>query len=197
MSDYRICFIGDSYVQGTGDSECSGWAGRLCVNARRAGHNVTGYNLGVRRETSADIARRWLAECAPRLPATTENHVVFSFGLNDVTIENGARRIPEGDTLANLHTMLAAAKSRYRTLVIGPLAVPDMEHNASLLRLSDGMAKLAVELDIPYLALFAHFVDDAQWMKEIRENDGAHPRAPGYAKIAALIEAWPQWWFGK
>lgn len=195
MRDFRICFIGDSYVQGVGDSDYLGWSGRLCVNARRAGHNVTGYNLGVRRETSADIARRWLTECAPRLPASTENHVVFSFGLNDVTMENGARRIPEDDTLANLHTMLAAAKSRYRTLVIGPVAVPDLERNASLLRLSDGMAKVAAGLDIPYLALFAHFVDDAQWMQEIRENDDAHPRAVGYAKIATLIEAWPQWWF--
>ena len=195
MKDIRICFVGDSYVQGTGDDDCLGWAGRLCMNARRAGHNLTGYNLGVRRETSTDIARRWLAECAPRLPATAENYVVFSFGLNDVTVEDGARRISEDETLANLHTMLAAAKSRYRTLVIGPVAVPDVERNASLVRLSDGMAEVSAELDIPYLALYAHFVDDAQWLQEIRENDGAHPRAAGYAKIVALIEAWPRWWF--
>lgn len=195
MKDIRICFIGDSYVQGVGDPEYLGWSGRLCVNARRAGHNVTGYNLGVRRETSADIARRWLAECTPRLPATTENHVVFSFGLNDVTIENGARRVPEEETLTNLYTMLVAAKARYHTLVIGPVAVPDMEHNTSLLRLSDGMAKVAEDLDIPFLTLISHFIDDVQWMKEIRENDGAHPRSMGYEKMAALIEAWPQWWF--
>ena len=194
-SDIRICFVGDSYVQGTGDPEYLGWAGRLCVRARRAGHNLTGYNLGVRRETSADIARRWLGECAPRLPETTENHVVFSFGLNDVTIENGAPRVAEGETLANLRAMLVAAKPRYRTLVIGPVAVPDVERNAPLLRLSDGMAKVAAGLGIPYLPLFPHFVDDAQWLEEARQNDGAHPRAAGYAKIAALIEAWPPWWF--
>jgi lysophospholipase L1-like esterase len=67
MKDIRICFVGDSYVQGTGDDECLGWAGRLCASARRAGHNITYYNLGVRRETSTDITRRWLAECEPRL----------------------------------------------------------------------------------------------------------------------------------
>lgn len=195
MNDFRICFIGDSYVQGVGDSECLGWAGRLCVNARRAGHNVTGYNLGVRRETSADIARRWVAECTPRLPANTENHLVFSFGLNDVTIENGARRISEEDTLTNLRTILTAAKPRYRTLVIGPVAVPEAERNTSLLRLSNGLAKVAAELEVSYLPLIAHFIEDEQWKKDIRENDGAHPQAAGYAKIAALIEAWPQWWF--
>lgn len=197
MKDIRICFVGDSYVQGAGDDDCLGWTGRLCVNARRAGHNLTGYNLGVRRETSADIARRWLAECMPRLPAATENYVVFSFGLNDVTVENGMPRVAEAETLANLRAMLITAKARYRTLVIGPVALPDVERNAPLLRLSGGMAEVALGLGVPYLALFPHFVDDTQWMEEVRGNDGAHPRGTGYAKIAALIEAWPQWWFRK
>ena len=58
----RICFIGDSFVNGTGDDACLGWAGRLCRDARAAGREVTYYNLGVRRNTSADIARRWRAE---------------------------------------------------------------------------------------------------------------------------------------
>ena len=182
-------------MQGTGDDDCLGWAGRLCVNARRAGHNLTWYNLGVRRETSADIARRWLGECEARLPATTENYVVFSFGLNDVTIENGAARVAEAETLVNLRAMLVMAKSRYRTLVIGPVAVPDAERNAPLLRLSDGMAEVATGMDIPYLALFPYFVNDALWLEEVRRSDGAHPRAAGYARIAARIEAWPQWWF--
>lgn len=31
----RICFIGDSFVNGTGDPECLGWAGRICVTARK------------------------------------------------------------------------------------------------------------------------------------------------------------------
>ena len=197
MKDIRICFVGDSYVQGTGDPQCLGWVGRLCVNARNAGHNLTGYNLGVRRETSADIVRRWLVECTPRLAATTENYVVFSFGLNDVTFENGVPRVAKTETLANLRAMLDTAKPRYRALVIGPAAVPDLERNAPLLQLSDGMAEVAKKLDIPYLALFPNFVDDAQWMEEVRNNDGAHPRGAGYAKIAALVEAWPQWWFRK
>ena len=121
--------------------------------------------------------------------------MVFSFGLNDVTIENGARRVAEAETLANLRAMLVAAKARYRTLVIGPVAVPDAERNTPLLRLSDGMAEVAADLGIPYLPLFPHFVNDAQWLDEVRLNDGAHPRAAGYARIAELIAAWPQWWF--
>ncbi len=196
-NDIRICFIGDSYVQGTGDPDCLGWAGRLCVNARQAGHNLTSYNLGVRRETSADVARRWLNECAPRLPVTTENYVVFSFGANDVTIENGASRVSESAALANLHAMLAAATARYRTLVIGPPAVPDDEMNMRLMRLSERMGEVAALSGVPYLALFPLVVNDAQWLDELRANDGAHPRAAGYARIAAFVENWQAWWFGR
>jgi acyl-CoA thioesterase-1 len=194
-NDIRICFIGDSYVQGTGDDECLGWAGRLCASARRAGHNVTGYNLGVRRETSRDISQRWLSECECRLPATTENCVVFSFGVNDVTLENGAARVTEEETLRNLHTILDAATARYRTIFIGPPAVPDAERNARLAQLSDRMLDLAAMAEAPSVALFPHLVNDQQWLDEVQNNDGAHPRAAGYARIAALIEASPAWWF--
>lgn len=31
--DIRICFIGDSLVNGTGDEAALGWAGRLCAMA--------------------------------------------------------------------------------------------------------------------------------------------------------------------
>jgi lysophospholipase L1-like esterase len=194
-NDLRICFVGDSYVNGTGDPDCLGWAGRVSAAARRTGHDLTYYNLGVRRETSVDIARRWLAECERRLPTTTQNHVVFSFGANDVALDNGARRVPEDTTLDNLRTILNAARIRYRTLMIGPPAAPDETHNARLARLSERMSEAAAEVSVPYLALFLQTVNDASWMEEVRNNDGAHPRAAGYARIAELVETWPAWWF--
>ena len=66
---FRVCFIGDSFVLGVGDPDGLGWSGRIAAAARRRGIDITAYNLGVRRETTADIARRWQAEVAPRLPA--------------------------------------------------------------------------------------------------------------------------------
>lgn len=194
--DVRICFIGDSYVQGTGDPECLGWAGRLCVNARRAGHDLTYYNLGVRRETSADIARRWHAECACRLLPTTENYVVFSFGANDAARVEGVPRIGENDTLANLRDMLAAAKTRYHTLVVGPPAADDDEHNARLARLSARMQDEAARLGIPYVATLPVLVLDLAWRDEVRTGDGAHPGARGYARLAEVVTASGAWWFG-
>jgi len=195
--DIRICFIGDSYVQGTGDPACLGWAGRLCTAARQGGHNLTYYNLGVRRETSIDIARRWQAECKPRLLPTTDNLVVFSFGSNDVTLVDGAQRVHEDDTIANLCAMLDDARTRYRTLVVGPPPAADDDHNARLARLSERMRDVAIRLGVPYVATLPALIDDRIWLDEVRDNDGAHPRAAGYARLAQIVTASGAWWLGK
>ncbi|BAU41680.1 hypothetical protein [Leptolyngbya sp. O-77] len=66
--DLRICFVGDSFINGTGDSTLLGWTGRVCQFASQRGVPLTYYNLGVRRETSADIGVRWQFEVMARLP---------------------------------------------------------------------------------------------------------------------------------
>ena len=196
-NDIRICFLGDSYVQGTGDDECLGWAGRLCASARHAGHNITYYNLGVRRETSTDIARRWLAECEPRLLPASENYLVFSFGANDVSLVDGQQRVRKDDTIANLHAMLDNARTRYRTLMVGPPPAADADHNARLARLSERMCDVTIRLGVPYVATLPALIDDRIWRDEVRDNDGAHPRAAGYARLARIVAASGAWWFGK
>lgn len=195
--DIRICFLGDSYVQGTGDDECLGWTGRLCASARRAGHDITYYNLGVRRETSTDIARRWLMECEPRLLTATDNYVVFSFGANDASLVDGQQRVSEADTIANLHAVLDNARTRYRTLMVGPPPADDADHNARLARLSERMRDAAGQLGVPYVATLPALIDDRIWLDEVRDKDGAHPRAAGYARLARIVAASGAWWFGK
>ena len=64
----RPCFVGDSFINGTGDDTCLGWVGRVCAAMRASGRDLTLYNLGIRRDTSADIAVRWLDETSRRLP---------------------------------------------------------------------------------------------------------------------------------
>ncbi|MDY6901411.1 MAG: lipase, partial [Cyanobacteriota bacterium] len=29
VKEMRICFVGESFINGTGDPECLGWAGRI------------------------------------------------------------------------------------------------------------------------------------------------------------------------
>ncbi|APE35159.1 hypothetical protein BOX37_15735 [Nocardia mangyaensis] len=65
--DLRICFVGDSFVQGIGDPEYRGWVGRVLAET---GTDITAFNLGIRRNTPDDIRRRCWAEVEPRfLPA--------------------------------------------------------------------------------------------------------------------------------
>ncbi|MGK8554371.1 GDSL-type esterase/lipase family protein [Nocardia gipuzkoensis] len=85
--DLWVCFVGDSFVAGVGDERCLGWAGRLGAAAHAEGVPLTAYNLGVRRQTSAEILDRWLIECSPRLPEGVDARVVLSFGVNDAMCE--------------------------------------------------------------------------------------------------------------
>src|SRR5690349_3659817 len=134
--DLRLCFVGDSYTNGAGDPECLGWAGRLAVAARQKGYNLTYYNLGVRRETSVDIIKRWRQEVQPRFPRGCTPFVVFSFGVNDAALEEGRTRVPEEQSVANAQAMLRAAKQDYSVMMIGPPPNADVEQNLRTGRLS-------------------------------------------------------------
>jgi lysophospholipase L1-like esterase len=79
----RIGFIGDSFVNGTNEPECLGWAGRPTALARRRGYDVTCYNRGVRRETSGAISERRLMEAKQRLPDDCRHINAMRFSLKD------------------------------------------------------------------------------------------------------------------
>jgi acyl-CoA thioesterase-1 len=58
----RALFLGDSLVAGIGDSAGGGWVARVVGACHEQGMPVTAYNLGIRRETSLQVAARWRAE---------------------------------------------------------------------------------------------------------------------------------------
>jgi acyl-CoA thioesterase I len=194
-TDHRICFVGDSFVQGTGDPLCSGWVGRVTQDALACGINVTHYNLGIRRDTSRDIAARWQQECAARLPSECEALVVFSFGVNDTSIFEGAQRISEQESLTNFQNILRTASSSYKVLMIGPPPMPDSAHNRRVAQMDRQFAELAATLNVPYLPVFEVLRKDEHWLKEAIANDFAHPGKQGYERLAGLIQNWPEWWF--
>jgi acyl-CoA thioesterase I len=189
----RICFIGDSLVNGTGDPTLLGWVGRVCAAACRRGHDITAYNLGIRRDTSADIAARWAEECARRLPASIDGRLIFSFGANDCVTENGAPRVAPERALANARAVLESARQRHPTLMLGPTPTALPEADPRIAALSRDLAKLAAELSVPYLDLYTPLAAIPLWRLEIAIGDGAHPGAAGYALIADLVEGWAPW----
>lgn len=196
----RICFVGDSFVNGTGDPECLGWTGRVCANANKKGYDITYYNLGIRRDTSTDIAKRWFQEVSLRLPLEYDGRVVFSFGLNDTTIENGKPRVELQQSVENAYSILSAAKQLYPILLIGPSPCAeeeDPQRRQRTIVLSQQLAVVCQEVNIPYLEVFSELEKSHIWLHEARNNDGAHPRAGGYTEFAKIVENWGAWlnWF--
>ncbi|MEH2194849.1 MAG: GDSL-type esterase/lipase family protein [Nostoc sp.] len=200
LPEVRICFVGDSFVNGTGDSECLGWTGRVCANANKKGYDITYYNLGIRRDTSSDIAKRWLQEVSLRSPKEYDGRVVFSFGLNDTTLENGKTRVDLADSIKNSREILSKAQKLYPVLMIGSAPYAEQKDSQRTNRntdLSKQFALICNELNIPYLDVFPILEKSNIWINEARANDGVHPKAGGYAEFAKIVENWDAWlnWF--
>ncbi len=193
MQDIRICFIGDSFINGTGDETALGWAGRLCVAANNR-MQVTYYNLGIRRDTSWDSLQRWKQECTIRLPEHCDGGIVLSCGVNDTVIESGQLRVQPDESCANISKILHGAK-KYKVLMVGSPPLGEDNQDSRIQNLSFAFAQESKRFGVPYIDLFAPLSGDEAYKQEVLNNDGAHPKSSGYAKMASIIAASPVWWF--
>ena len=193
MAQMRICFIGDSFVSGAYDEECLGWVGRIGAAARRRKHDVSPYNLGVRGETSIQIARRWRAEAERRQSPQQEGRLVFEFGVNDVREVNGKRQMEAAQSLAAAREILTASVAWKPTLMIGPPPGGDQPRNARVKDLSESMDNLCTLLGVPYFDSFTPLLSSATFIASTKAVDGTHPNASGYAEWARLIDGWSAW----
>jgi len=187
----RICFVGDSMVNGTGDPEYLGWVGRVLRDERTRRPELTGYNLGIRRDTSGQILARWREEVTRRLPAEIEGRVVFLFGVNDAV-----QKVDPARTLAHAEAILGDAKARWPVFMVGPTPIVPADVRERSRPLDAGFAGLCGRLDVPYLSVFDGLMETPTWLDEARAGDGAHPGAGGYARLAALVlasAAWRRW----
>ncbi|HSU08442.1 MAG TPA: GDSL-type esterase/lipase family protein, partial [Pseudonocardia sp.] len=188
-------FVGDSFVAGVGDPQHRGWVGRLAERAHRIGAPITAYNLGVRRDTSDDILRRWADEVAVRRAAGAQERLVVSFGVNDTTDDGRATRVAPEYSVGNLHTLLAdAAAAGLPALMVGPPPVADRVQNRRIAALDAQFAAVCASTGAPYVTVFAPLRDAPVWMDEVAAGDGAHPAAAGYDLLTELVEpAWQEW----
>lgn len=197
----RICFFGDSFVNGTGDDDGLGWVGRVVAGARQRGSDVTGYNLGIRGNTSEDVAARWKREADLRLPADCDGRLVFSFGANDCASNpiDGRPRIERSQSLTITHAILDAAHRWLPTLMVGPgIIASDREASARICALSADYARLCQRIGVPYLPLCELLLAFPIWSEEALARDGAHPNREGYRRVADAVSTWPAWrsWIG-
>lgn len=193
QEDIRVCFVGDSFVAGIGDETALGWTGRLLARSAQAGRPVTGYNLGIRRNTSSDIRARFRDEVARRRPPNTDLRLVFSFGVNDATIEDGGRRVPAATSRENLIDCLDAADGA-PVLFVGPPPVHDDEHNRRIMGLNSDFREICEARDCAFVDVFTGLVNHDVWRRQVRDGDGAHPRSAGYSALFELVApAWDGW----
>ncbi len=195
--DIRLCFFGDSLTQGVGDETGRGWFGRVVEQARGAGADVTAYNLGVRRETTADVERRWMAEATPRLRDADAYGIVLAVGVNDTAVENGRRRLPAGGTLRSLEQVVEGTRGRpWALLVVGPALVADREHNERILDLSADLSEACRAAGVAFVEVAHGLTGHGAWSAEVGAVDGAHPTGRGYGHLAEVI--WPAFasWLG-
>lgn len=212
MTTVRICFFGDSVSIGTGDSACRGWPSYLsAAETQKRGHDISSYNMGIRAETSRDIAQRWKAESIPRLPPHVDGRLVFMFGLNDAADFNGMGvRVPLEASVSGARTLLSDANDGRRVLWIGPTPVrrepPSIEpgqgvhftfDRSRVATLNARYKEAAAAIGIPYLDLHPTLLEDPAWNTMLDAGDGVHPDDTGHKRIAALVEEWRGWrdWF--
>ncbi len=207
----RVCVIGDSIVAGTGDGSALGWTGRVAAAALADGADLTLYGLGVRGDTSREVAARWRSEADVRLPATFPRVLVFAYGLNDCAVrtwDDGRveRRVPPTETEDLTRDLLRDAQTLGPVGFVGPAPVDDERDGPQLLRgvrqrirnddvadMDRRLARISAELEVPYLALFSGLRRSRRWLGALRAGDGVHPTAVGYEALAELVDEWPFW----
>jgi len=185
----RMLAFGDSFMLGVGDPYHLGWIGRTVLGRT----DITLYNLGVRRDTSQDIAARWRREASDRMRTDEPLRFVFSFGANDCVMEDGELRVGPADVLKNAQKILTDAAAIGLVLMVGPPPPGDPLLAARVASLDDALRITAHHLRIPYLDVFTPLREAGLWEAEAREGDGAHPAQDGYQQLADLVMAHPAW----
>lgn len=193
--DLRICFVGDSFVNGTGDETKRGWTGRICaaLEANNPDLEITFYNLGIRRDTTEDIRRRAQTEISTRLQGDFDSLVVFSFGVNDTTIENGTTRVDSARSIDNARSILAETAEHFKVLMVGPPPIADDAQNMRIHALDAEFRRLSSASKVPYLSVFDGLVSNPVWREEVASNDGAHPHSAGYSVLSERVLLWDVW----
>ena len=187
-------FFGDSLTLGVNDDQMpGGWVSRLAVLGREVGlygiPRATFYNLGARRQGTADVARRWRTEREARRIPGMEPRLVFCVGVVDMAAPGGGTPRNQDAVLADLRPMLTAAQALAPTLVVSPPPVADADTRQRLAALNAGQKKICADLGLPFAEAYSALAADKTYLQDL--SDGLHPGPQGCALMAKTLLAQP------
>ena len=163
------------------------------VQARKNGLAHTGYNLGVRKNSSALVLERWQAEAAARQLPGEECGLVFAMGTVDMVMGEQGPNISLEQSLANLWAILDKALAKHPCLVVGPPAMADEGLTQRISELARGYERVCAEKGAPFLNVLPDLKASELYQGDLAAGDGIHPGAAGYTNIFRLVEAWDGW----
>ncbi|NJM64826.1 MAG: G-D-S-L family lipolytic protein [Acaryochloris sp. RU_4_1] len=202
----KLVVLGDSLVYGYGDPEGGGWVDRL--RRQWMSPEITGpilYNLGVRGDTVAQVARRLESEFRYRgeLRHQVPNCIILSVGVNDsarLGHRGGRNFTPFSVFQAQVAELLDRAVQLCPVLFVGMVpvneaAMPFLEtfyYNHADQQLYTEVTRLAChERQIPFLDIFTLWQHrDRAWCEQQLGADGLHPNSQGYQALLADISHW-------
>jgi acyl-CoA thioesterase I len=194
-AEVHVLFFGDSHTVGVGDPSGLGWVGRVVAASHAAGISLVAYNLGIRRQTSRDVLRRWRDEAKARsYPADTK--VVFAVGANDTTEQDGTIRMAVTESVETLAALLQQSKAAgLPAMVVGPAPVGDQQQMERIADLSDRFVDVCEQMEVPFVNVATPLRQSETWGEEIAASDEAHPAAAGYEELARIVldSGWLSW----
>lgn len=183
-------FFGDSLTLGVNDYRMpGGWVSRLALLGREAGlyriPPATFYNLGARRQSVADLARRWRQEVDCRQMPGLVQRLAFCAGVVDMASPGAGRPTALDKTMHILRAMLSEAASLAPTLLISPPPVADPEVRRRIAGLNAAQAELCAAMGLPFADIHAALAASRPYMDDL--SDGLHPGPEGCGIMAEML----------
>jgi len=185
-----IQVFGDSIVYGAWDKEQQGWVNRLRIYLDKKNNDDEIYNFGVSGDTSADLLKRFDAECRSSKTAIGYGVplvILIAIGTNDSSLTNGQNRVGKEMFISNLQELINAAR-KYTNKIFFLEILPVEESktspestNAFIDEYNLVLHKICKKNEVELIKTHDAF------MKEHLSEDGLHPNSAGHELICNAV----------
>jgi acyl-CoA thioesterase-1 len=186
----RLVAIGDELLAGHGDPRGLGWFGRVLARTPVEQVQLEPYVLASPKETTEELAGRWLGEAQQRFDPDGANRVVVA--LSDADEEHGVSTARSRLNLANI--LDAATQLSLSAFVVGPPPTLDPERNQRIGQLSAAFGDVTTRRNHFYVDTFTPLQGHEQFRADLAAHRGI-PAQQGHGLLAWLVlhRGWYPW----